>query len=69
MAKTKERQIAYPVCQDVPNQVNFFIYSIKYQIIISNMYQICVDVPAEVCHNVPQQKCAQKPFEVCKGWG
>ena len=36
VAKTKERQIAYPVCQDVPNQVKD-IYLIKYQIIIQNI--------------------------------
>ena len=40
VAKTKERQIAYPVCQDVPNQVNIIFYYMKYQIIISNVRSV-----------------------------
>ena len=39
VAKTKERQIAYPVCQDVPNQVNIFIYYIKN---IKLLFPICI---------------------------
>ena len=43
VAKTKERQIPYPVCQDVPNQVNDS-NSIKYQIIIQNIRSVLMSL-------------------------
>merc|ERR1712183_957658 len=46
VTKTKERQVAYPVCNDIPEQK-----------CVSDPRQECVTVPDQVCTNQPLQKC------------
>merc|ERR1739846_98856 len=46
VTKTKERQVAYPVCNDVPQQK-----------CVDVPRQVCVAVPDQVCTNQPLQKC------------
>merc|ERR1711884_180419 len=54
VAKTKERQVAYPVCNDVPEQK-----------CVSVPRQECVTVPDQVCTNQPLQKCQDVPRQAC----
>merc|ERR1711872_96108 len=54
VAKTKEKQVAYPVCNDVPEQK-----------CVSVPRQECVTVPDQVCSNQPLQKCQDVPRQAC----
>merc|ERR1712077_141610 len=54
VAKTKEKQVAYPVCNDVPEQK-----------CVSVPRQECVTVPDQVCTNQPLQKCQDIPRQAC----
>merc|ERR1712013_719697 len=68
VAKTKEKQVAYPVCSDVPEQK-----------CVSVPRQECVTVPDQKCQDVPRQECQaihkkvpvrvsrQVPKKVCDG--
>merc|ERR1739846_144633 len=55
VTKTKERQVAYPVCNDVPEQK-----------CVSVPRQECVTVPDQVCTNQPLQKCQDVPRQACQ---
>merc|ERR1739848_56199 len=55
VAKTKEKQVAYPVCNDVPEQK-----------CVSVPRQECVTVPDQVCINQPLQKCQDVPRQACQ---
>merc|ERR1739838_379338 len=46
VTKTKEKQVAYPVCSDVPEQK-----------CVDVPRQECVAVPDQICTNQPLQKC------------
>merc|ERR1712121_38795 len=54
VAKTKEKQVAYPVCNDVTEQK-----------CVSVPRQECVTVPDQVCTNQPLQKCQDVPRQAC----
>ena len=54
VTKTKERQVAYPVCNDVPEQSCRDVPR-----------QVCRDVPDQVCRNQPQKQCSQVPRQEC----
>jgi len=53
--KQKERQVAYPVCQDVPEQKCAQVPR-----------QECRQVPDQVCTNQPLQKCQEVPRQACQ---
>merc|ERR1712154_161126 len=55
VAKTKEKQVAYPVCNDVPQQK-----------CVSVPRQECVTVPDQVCSNQPLRKCQDVPRQACQ---
>merc|ERR1739838_583059 len=55
VSKTKERQVAYPVCNDVPEQN-----------CVSVPRQECVSVPDQICTNQPLQKCQDVPRKNCQ---
>merc|ERR1712088_36697 len=55
VVKTKEKQVAYPVCNDVPEQK-----------CVSVPRQECVTVPDQVCTNQPLQKCQDVPRQACQ---
>merc|ERR1711875_103828 len=55
VAKTKEKQVAYPVCNDLPEQK-----------CVSVPRQECVTVPDQVCTNQPLQKCQDVPRQACQ---
>merc|ERR1711879_821994 len=55
VTKTKEKQVAYPVCNDVPEQK-----------CVSVPRQECVTVPDQVCTNQPLQKCQDVPRQACQ---
>merc|ERR1711887_445419 len=55
VVKTKEKQVAYPVCNDVPEQK-----------CVSVPRQECVTVPDQVCINQPLQKCQDVPRQACQ---
>jgi len=74
VAKTKERQIAYPVCQDVPNQICHDVPSevcrdIPEKKCAQKPYEVCKDIPNEVCHKVhkktPVRVSKQIPKQLC----
>lgn len=74
VAKTKERQIAYPVCQDVPNQVCVDVpaevcHNIPQQKCAQKPFEVCKDVPNEVCHQVhkktPVRVSKKIPKQLC----
>merc|ERR1712193_85745 len=54
VTKTKERQVAYPVCNDVPEQVCQDVPR-----------QQCRQVPDQVCTNQPLQQCKEVPRQHC----
>merc|ERR1712112_160515 len=54
VTKTKERQVAYPVCNDVPEQSCRDVPR-----------QVCRDVPDQVCRNQSQKQCSQVPRQEC----
>merc|ERR1712165_665847 len=54
VTKTKERQVAYPVCNDVPEQVCHDVPR-----------QQCRQVPDQVCTNQPLQQCKEVPRQHC----
>merc|ERR1712066_839623 len=54
VTKTKERQVAYPVCNDVPEQVCQDVPR-----------QQCRQVPDQVCSNQPLQQCKDVPRQHC----
>merc|ERR1711923_277249 len=54
VSKTKERQVAYPVCHDVPEEI-----------CIDVPRQECVEVPDQVCTNQPLKKCQDVPRQAC----
>jgi len=53
--KQKERQVAYPVCQDVPEQQCAQVPR-----------EECHQVPDQICTNQPLQKCEQVPRQACQ---
>jgi len=55
LAKTKERQIAYPVCQDVPSQICHDVPA-----------EVCRDIPDKKCAQKPYEICrvSNKGIEV-----
>jgi len=55
VAKTKEKQVAYPVCNDVPQQK-----------CVSVPRHECVTVPDQVCSNQPLRKCQDVPRQACQ---
>merc|ERR1712123_87630 len=55
ISKTKERQVAYPVCKDVPEQK-----------CVDVPRQQCVSVPDQICTNQPLQKCQDVPRQNCQ---
>merc|ERR1739838_724512 len=55
VSKTKERQVAYPVCNDVPEQK-----------CVDVPRQHCVSVPDQICTNQPLQKCQDVPRQNCQ---
>jgi len=74
VAKTKERQIAYPVCQDVPVQICHDVPAevcrdIPDKKCAQKPYEVCKDVPNEVCHKVhkktPVRVSKQIPKQLC----
>merc|ERR1712088_414134 len=54
VSKTKEKQVAYPVCNDVPEQK-----------CVDVPRQHCRQVPDQVCHNQPLQQCEDVPRQQC----
>merc|ERR1712066_786700 len=54
VTKTKEKQVAYPVCDDVPEQK-----------CVDVPRQQCRQVPDQVCHNQPLQQCEDVPRQQC----
>jgi len=54
LAKTKERQVTYPVCEDVPHQV-----------CVDVPKEICHEIPEKKCAEKPYEKCADVPREEC----
>jgi len=54
VSKTKAKQVAYPVCNDVPEQKCVDIPK-----------QECVSVPEQICTNVPYQTCVEVPKQNC----
>merc|ERR1711936_1016453 len=54
VSKTKEKQVAYPVCRDVPEQVCQDVPR-----------QQCRQVPDQVCSNQPLQQCQDVPRQHC----
>merc|ERR1712154_755239 len=54
VTKTKEKQVAYPVCNDVPEQK-----------CVDVPRQHCIQVPDQVCTNQPLQQCEDVPREQC----
>jgi len=74
LAKTKERTIAYPVCQDVPSEVCIEVPEQRCRDIpdkkcAQKPYEICKDVPNEICHKVhkktPVRVSKQIPKQLC----
>merc|ERR1739838_546652 len=55
VTKTKEKQVAYPVCNDVPEQK-----------CVDVPRQECVSVPDQICTNQPLQKCQDVPKQNCQ---
>merc|ERR1712128_139291 len=55
VSKTKERQVAYPVCNDVPEKK-----------CVDVPRQQCVSVPDQICTNQPLQKCQDVPRQNCQ---
>merc|ERR1711892_1074669 len=55
VTKTKEKQVAYPVCNDVPEQK-----------CVDVPRQECVTVPDQICTNQPLQKCQDVPRQNCQ---
>merc|ERR1712244_155007 len=53
--KQKERQVAYPVCNDVPEQT-----------CVEVPREECYTVPDQVCTNQPLTKCQDVPHQVCQ---
>merc|ERR1712102_66595 len=54
VTKTKEKQVAYPVCNDVPEQK-----------CVDVPRQQCRQIPDQVCHNQPLQQCEDVPRQNC----
>jgi len=54
VAKTKERQVAYPVCQDIPHQV-----------CVDVPKEVCHEIPEKKCAQKPYEVCHDKPIETC----
>lgn len=72
--RQKERQVAYPVCEDVPEQQCAQVpreecYQVKDQICQNQPLQKCEQVPRQVCQQihkkVPQRISRQHPKKVC----
>merc|ERR1712038_1751632 len=54
VTKTKEKQVAYPLCNDVPEQK-----------CVDVPRQQCRQIPDQVCHNQPLQQCEDVPRQHC----
>merc|ERR1712186_124360 len=54
VTKTKEKQVAYPVCNDVPEHK-----------CVDVPRQHCRQIPDQVCHNQPLQQCENVPRQQC----
>ena len=54
LAKTKERQVTYPVCEDVPHQV-----------CVDVPKEVCHEIPEKKCAEKPYEKCTDVPREEC----
>merc|ERR1712215_444864 len=76
ITKTKERQVAYPVCDDVPEQK---CDDVPRDVCVTVPDQVCTNQPLETCEDVPRQNCQavhkkvpvrisrQVPKKVCQG--
>ena len=76
VAKTKERQVAFPVCQEVPYQhcvdlPQELCKDVPDRKCVEKPFEVCQDVPREVCHTehkrVPFRANKQIPKQVSKG--
>ena len=54
VAKTKQRQISFPVCSDVPHQV---CVDVPKEVCHEIPEKKCAQKPYEVCSDVPREKC------------
>merc|ERR1711902_191989 len=67
VAKTKEKQVAYPVCNDVPEQK---CVTVPDQVCTNQPPQKCQDVPRQACHavhkKVPVRVSRRVPKKVCQ---
>jgi len=59
--KTKEKQVAYPVCNDVPEQK---CVDVPRQHCRQIPDQVCTNQPLQQCENVPRQHCTTKHKKV-----
>merc|ERR1712019_267250 len=61
VTKTKEKQVAYPVCNDVPEQK---CVDVPRQHCRQIPDQVCTNQPLQQCENVPRQHCTTKHKKV-----
>jgi len=61
VTKSKERQVAYPVCNDVPEQK---CVDVPREKCVEVPDQVCSHQPLQQCENVPRQQCTQKHKKV-----
>merc|ERR1712165_13290 len=61
VTKTKEKQVAYPVCNDVPEQK---CVDVPRQHCIQVPDQVCTNQALQQCENVPRQQCTKKHKKV-----
>merc|ERR1712165_307140 len=61
VTKTKEKQVAYPVCNDVPEQK---CVDVPRQHCIQVPDQVCTNQALQQCENVPRQHCTTKHKKV-----
>merc|ERR1712121_158617 len=75
VSKTKERQVAYPVCHDVPEEICIDVprqecVEVPDQVRTNQPLKKCQDVPRQACHNVhkkvPVRVSKQVPKKVCE---
>merc|ERR1711956_107014 len=63
VSKSKERQVAYPVCNDVPEQK---CVDVPRQECVSVSDQICTNQPLQKCQDVPRQNCQDVHKKICQ---
>jgi len=61
VTKTKEKQVAYPVCNDVPEQK---CVDVPRQHCRQVPDQVCTNQALQQCENVPRQQCTKKHKKV-----